>query len=62
MLSATYKRREKKFKEKKKMFLPLAIGENYIKKIFLFLIFYLWVFLLIANHKESETISHRKRR
>jgi len=27
-----YKRQEKKFKEKKKMFLPLAIGENYIKK------------------------------
>jgi len=35
-LSATYKRQEKKFKKKKKDDLSLAIGENYIKKIFLF--------------------------
>jgi len=31
-----YKRREKNYKEKKKDDLSLAIGENYIKKMFLF--------------------------
>jgi len=42
------KRREKNHKEKKKDDLSLAIGENYIKKGFFSLIFYLWMFLLIA--------------
>jgi len=38
------------YKEKKKDVPSLAIGENYINKMFLFffLTFYLWMFLLIA--------------
>ena len=53
-------------KKRKKDAPSLAIGENYINKMFLFfnisLIFYLWMFLLIANRKESKKYSHRKGR
>ena len=62
---------EKLQREEKKMNFPLAIGENYINKNVSFLpvrvrtqtgllTFYLCMFLLIANRKESENISHRK--
>jgi len=58
-----YKRREINCKEKKKDELSPAIGENYINKnVSFLLIFYLCMFLLIANHKESEKNSHRKGR
>jgi len=53
--------RRRNDKEEKKDDPSLAIGKNYINKMFLFLLtFYLWMFLLIANHKESERSSHRK--
>jgi len=58
-----YKRREKNCKEKKKDELSPAIGKNYINKNVSFLLtFYLYMFLLIANRKESEKNCHRKRR
>jgi len=57
------KRQEKKIQRKEKRYLSLAIGENYINKNVSFLLtFYLCMFLLIANRKESENISHRKGR
>jgi len=49
-------------KRKEKRYLSLAIGENYINKMFFLLTFYLFMFLLIANRKESEKNSHRKGR
>ena len=52
--------RRRKFKEKKDD-LPLAIGKNYINKNVSFLLtFYLYMFLLIANRKESEKIVTEK--
>jgi len=42
------------------MFLSLAIGENYIKKIFLFLIFSLWMFLLIVIIKNPKILATEK--
>ncbi len=55
--------RRKIVKKRKKDELSPAIGENYINKNVSFLLtFYLWMFLLIANRKESEKNSHRKRR
>ena len=57
------KRQEKKIQRKEKKYISLAIGENYINKNVSFLLtFYLWMFLLIDNRKESENISRRKRR
>jgi len=54
---------EENCKEKKKDDLSLAIGENYINKNVSFLLtFYLCMFLLIANRKESEKNKHRKGR
>jgi len=50
-------------KRRKKDELSPAIGENYINKNVSFLLtFYLYMFLLIANRKESENNSHRKGR
>jgi len=57
------KRQEKKIQRKEKRYLSLAIGENYINKNVSFLLtFYLYMFLLIANRKESEKNKHRKGR
>jgi len=51
------------YKDKKKDELSPAIGKNYINKNVSFLLtFYLYMFLLIANRKESEKNSHRKGR
>ena len=64
---------KKNCKEKKKDELSPAIGKNYINKNVSFLpvrvrtqtgllTFYLCMFLLIANRKESEKNKHRKGR
>jgi len=52
-----------KLQREEKDELSPAIGKNYINKNVSFLLtFYLYMFLLIANRKESEKNCHRKRR